>query len=92
MSLCLLHDVTDFFFFGSAIFSVSSLSPGLLPSDCKMAAAYPGITSTFKSKRMEKEMPAASPFYQDGRSFPRDPHSILPFMATFTAKEARNLG
>ena len=75
VSFRLPHNTTDFFFFGSAIFCGSSLSPGLLPSDCRMTAACPGITSTFKTKRMGK-MPAASPLYQDKKSFPRDPHSI----------------
>lgn len=76
VSFHLPHNTTDFFFFGSATFSESSLSPGLLLSDCRMTAACPGITPTFKTKRMGKGAPAASPLYQDRKSFPRNPHSI----------------
>ena len=76
VSFHLPHNTTDFFLFGSALFRVSSLSPGLLPSDCKMTAARPGITSTFKAKRMGKGAPAASPLYHDKKSSPRNPHSV----------------
>lgn len=76
VSFYLPHNTTDFFLFGSALFRVSSLSPGLLPSDCKMTAARPGITSTFKAKRMGKGAPAASPLYHDKKSSPRNPHSV----------------
>ena len=76
VSFHLPHNTTDFFFFGSVVLNVSSLSPGLLPSDCRMTAERPAITPTFKTKRMGKGAPAASPLYQDRKSFPRKPQGI----------------
>lgn len=49
---------------------------------------------THKAESMGREEATASPFYipQDRKSFLRNPHSMLPVMATQPTKEARKLG
>lgn len=94
--------MTNFFWFVFRlhIFNVFPLSSCILLSGCKMAAVPPGITSTFKSGRMQKgEDKAYLSFYQDRKKFPRILHSILPVRPHWsklgpmaTCKESRMLG